>query len=164
MKGKTLLSLIFSLGFYSCELYSSNYDFETNAIYTAPKSRTTAYVLAKGFVPKGADLGEEKDAHIEAKIVFEKHSSDTVYIVSSGSNISSLIMEPNHHLPFDSSSYADAIFSAARNNSVSGIDSVEIGELADVILATGFGPKGTHLKGQTKAIIVDTVFYTTKNR
>jgi hypothetical protein len=37
-------------------------------------------------------------------------------------------------------------------------------EFADVIVSTGGGPKGTYFKGQTKTILVDTVFYTAKDR
>lgn len=168
MKFKRIfLSLLFSIIICSCNfisLWASDYDFETTAVYNAPKSRVKALVKTTGYVCKDADLATY--ANIVAKIIFEKNITDTFQIITNRLVITSVKMNGYLKPLSDTGNYTANIFKCAEWASIKKItlDSIEIAELADVILATGLGPKGTHFKGQTNFITVDTVFHKTKFR
>lgn len=163
---KTTLTTFILFSACSCgfDFYASNYDFETTAIYTAPKMGATAIVLAKGYVPKGADLGDEKECLINARITFSDKPVDILKITSNGFKVlSTTINDTAFHFK-DSTNYGSILMDASRKIGTTKTDSTELAELERVILATGAGPKGTFLKGQTKEIIVDTVTFSVKDR
>jgi hypothetical protein len=71
MKAKKLLSGagLLLLSFNACDFdIGGNYDFESTAVYVAPKTGSTAIVFIKGYVPNGADLGNENKCQINAII------------------------------------------------------------------------------------------------
>lgn len=160
-----LLALILS-SLSGCDfgMRASNYDFETTAIYTAPKSNATAIVLTKGYVPKGDDLGDWKECIVIAKVTFSEKPNNKLKITSNGVTISGIEINDKNIPVFDSSNYSETLIDCAKRIEILKVSETEMKELAEAILATGSGPKGTYLKGQTKVIVVDTVRYTTKAR
>lgn len=162
---KTIVATFILLCAYSCgDFWASNYDFETTAIYIAPKTKVTAIVLTKGNVPKGADLGDKNECLIDARITFSDKPADILKIVSNGFKVLSTTINDTAFNFKDSTNYTLTLMDASRKLGIASTDSVELSELGQVILSTGAGPKGTFLKGQTKQIIVDTVRYSTKDR
>jgi hypothetical protein len=162
---KKILSTILLFSFYSCgDFWASNYDFETTAIYVAPKTRATAIVLTKGYVPKGADLGDENECLISARITFGDKPAYVLKIKSNGFKVLATTINDTTFQFKDSTNYALILMETSRKLGMTNVDSTELAELGQAILNTGAGPKGTFLKGQTKQIIVDTVRYTTKDR
>jgi hypothetical protein len=162
---KKILPVFLLLSFYSCgDLWASNYDFETTAIYEAPKTKATAIVLTKGYVPKGADLGDENECLISARITFSDKPADVLKITSNGFKVLSAAINDTSFQFKDSTNYTFILMDAAKKLKAITADSTELAELGQIILSTGAGPKGTFLKGQTKQIIVDTVRYSTKDR
>jgi hypothetical protein len=161
-----LLVILISLGLSACDydMWVSDYDFETTAIYTAPKSNATATVLAKGFVPKGDDLGDWKQCLVIARITFSEKPNGKLKITSNGLAISAVEINSLNISVSDSSNYTAVLTDCAKQMGILKISDIEMKELGEAILSTGAGPKGTYLKGQTKAIVVDTVRYTTKDR
>ena len=167
MEFKTIfIGLIFLISFCSCEfsMYASNYDFETTAIYVAPKSKSTAVVLTKGYVPKGADLGDENQCLINSRITFSEKPNDIIKISSNGLKVFTVLINDKQLVFKDSNSYISILLQGAKDLGIVKIDSTELEEFGRVILSTGYGPKGTILKGQSQTIFVDTVRYSTKNR
>lgn len=163
---KTFLATFLVVNLYSCGLdfYASNYDFETTAIYTAPQSNASAVVLTKGYVPRGADLGDENECLVDARITFNEKPSEVIEILSNGVKVFSATISGKPVSVIDSLNYSSVLFKCSKLTGVKEIDTTELKELSAVILATGYGPKGTFLKGQTKTILVDTVRYSTKDR
>ena len=163
---QTFLILTFSiLTLNSCDfdLYASNYDFYTHAEYFAPKSKLKAFIVAKGYVPKGQDLGDQDAAVIQTKIIFDK-KSDTVFINSSGRKVFNIFVNNEPQVFQDTSNYPQAIVNGLAKLEIANYSKEEIDELALAILCVGYGPKGHFLKGQTKLIQVDTVYYTVIDR
>lgn len=159
------LSVFILLSIYSCgDFWASNYDFETTATYIAPKTKVTVVVSTKGYVPKGADLGDENECLIIAKIIFDYKPTDTVKVISTGFKVVSTTIKDSSFQFSDSSNYTSILIDCAHNIGIAKVDSIELAELSQVIMSTCAGPKGTFLKGQTKDIIVDTVSYITKDR
>lgn len=163
---KIFIATILSLGVCSCEfdMWANNYDFETTAIYVAPKSSATAIVLTKGYVPKGADLGDENECTIEARISFSDKPTEVIKISSNGRKVFSTLINDKSFPIKDSTDYTSAILDCSKQIGITKIDTVELEEFGRVILSTGYGPKGTVLKGQSKTIVVDTVRHITKDR
>lgn len=162
---KKYLSLFCLLSIYSCgDFWASNYDFETIATYIAPNTKAKVIISTKGYVPKGADLGDENECLIIAKIIFDYKPTDTVKVISNGYRIVSTTIKDSSFQFSDSSNYTSILRDCAYKIGIPTVDSVELNELHQVVLATCAGPKGTFLKGQTKDIIVDTVSYLTKDR
>jgi hypothetical protein len=163
---KTVLMGFLLFNFCSCgaDFYASNYDFETTAIYTAPKSGATAMVLTKGYVPNGADLGDENQCLVVARITFNQKPVNVIKISSNGRRVFfALVNEANVPIS-DSSNYFSVLLNCSRQSGAKEIDTAELNEFSHAILGTGYGPKGTVLKGQSKTIIVDTVRYFIKDR
>jgi hypothetical protein len=163
---KLFLATLLVLGICSCDfdMWASNYDFETNAIYVAPKSRATAIVLTEGYVPKGADLGDLNECVIDARINFSDKPTDVIKITSNGRKVLSTLINNKPFLFNDSMDYTSVLIDCSKKLGVTNIDLVELEEFGKVILSTGYGPKGTVLKGQSETILVDSVRYTTKDR
>ena len=163
---KTFIATFLLFSFCSCDfdMWASNYDFETTAIYIAPKSNATATVLTKGYVPKGADLGDENECLITTRITFSDKPTDVIKISSNGFKVLTAYINDTSIAIRDSSNYAAILKDCSERIGLHKLVDTEIKELSEAILATGAGPKGTFLKGQTKAIIVDTVAYSTKDR
>lgn len=162
---KTISSAFILFILYSCgDLWASNYDFETTAIYTAPKTKVTATVLTKGYVPKGHDLGDESQCLIISQLIFTDKPSDKIKVTSNGIKVSAIKINDNAFSFKDSTNYTSILIDIAKRLQIRNIDSTELVELGQVILSTGAGPKGTILKGQSKGIIVDTIKCITKDR
>ena len=162
---KTILATFILFIAYSCgDFRASNYDFETTAIYIAPKTRATAIVLTKGYVPKGADVGDGNECLIDTRITFSDKPTEVLKILSNGFQVLSTTVNDTPFNFKDSANYTLTLLDVSRKLGITNADSVELTELAQVILSTGAGPKGTFLKGQTNQIIVDTVRYSTKDR
>jgi len=163
-KAFLVTSLLFSICSCDIEMWASNYDFETTAIYIAPQSSATAVVLTKGYVPKGADLGDEDKCLIDARISFSDKPTDRIKISSNGRKVFSALINDKPVLIKDSTDYTSVLLDCSKQIGVIKIYPVELEEFGRVILSTGYGPKGTVLKGQSKIILVDTVRYSTKER
>ena len=163
---KISIATILLLGICSCDfdIWASNYDFETTAIYVAPKSSATAIVLTKGYVPKGADLGDENECVIDTRISFSDRPTDVIKISSNGRKVFSSLINDKPFPIDDSTDYTSVLLDCSKQLGVTKIDPLELEEFSRVILSTGYGPKGTVLKGQSKTIFVDTVRYSTKDR
>jgi len=158
--------MTFWLSAFSCvsDFWASNYDFTTHAVYFAPTLHAKAFVLTKGFVPKGEDLGDINAAIIQTKIVFDNKPTDTIFIATNGLKVSQAQVSGQVLLIADSTDYAATMANCARHILITKSVSTEFKELADAILSTATGPKGTYFKGQAKSIIVDTVFIRTNDR
>ena len=145
-------------------LYASDYDFNTTATYIAPKSHLKAFVNTTGYVPKGQELGDPSLATINTTITHDKNPFNQIEITSNGEKLHSVKVNGVSSSILDSTNYVKTIINNSKQLGLKIIDETELQEFAEVILSTSSGPKGTYLKGQTKTIIVDTVFYTTTDR
>jgi hypothetical protein len=159
------IALIFLVGIMSCDfsIYASDYDFVMNAVYIEPISHARAFVSTIGYVPVGEDLGDPATATINAKIVFEKSVSDTFCVIATG-EIVQYVHLGKLLIPIKDSNFTHVLIELCKKNSIVQPPDSSLQEFADVILSTGNGPKGTYFKGQTKTILVDTVYETTHFR
>ncbi|HJW18683.1 MAG TPA: hypothetical protein VJ499_16255 [Flavisolibacter sp.] len=159
-----LIVLILS-GLMSCDLslYASNYDFTMNAVYIEPKTGAKAFVKTQGYVSKGEDIADPETATINTKILFNNSKADTLYIAAKGLKVQS-VQFGNRPLPIKDSNLSQVLIDASKKILTQSIADSSLQEFADVIISTGAGPKGAFFKGQTKTIIVDTVYYITHVR
>ena len=104
-------------------MYASNYDFETTAIYVAPKSKSTAVVLTKGYVPKGADLGDENQCLINSRITFSEKPNDIIKISSNGLKVFTVLINDKQLVFKDSNSYISILLQGAKDLGIVKIDS-----------------------------------------
>src|SRR5687767_9176882 len=161
-----IIAFLSLIALTSCDfsLYTSGYDFHTTATYVAPKSHLKAFVNTTGYVPKGQDLGDPRVATINTTIAHDTKPFNQIEITSSGEKLLLVNVNGISSLILDSTNYAQTISNSSKQLRLVNIDETELQEFAEVILSTSSGPKGTYLKGQTKNVIVDTVYYTTSNR
>jgi hypothetical protein len=142
-------------------LYYSNYDFDLRANYRVEKTALQASVRTQGFVGRGQDIAENPSL-IRADILVGNRNTITINL--SGSQVLRFSVNAIAMQTPDSTNLAACLFAGLRQLRKGPIDSLEIVALSDAILSTGAGPKGAIFKGQRDLVLVDTVYYSTKDR
>src|SRR5258705_1233338 len=144
------VTVFLSLFIFSCggfELGGGEYSFSDTATFYAPKSNIKIVVFSKGYVPKGADLGDGRGL---VELTFTNHYSDTLRLLTSPENIDTIIYK-DKTIPFYCNQMdKTTLFNFLDSAGFKHLDTNEISELRDAMTFINYGHKAGFAEGQTK--------------
>jgi hypothetical protein len=129
----------------------TGYEFETSAVYVAEKSGITLELHAQGAVAPGQDLGTGD----VVGAIRVKNAADAISFKTSAGTLTELVCGSGKARIASPDGIASSFTACLASMGCSGVDAAEMEELEVVIQGAAAGPKGTHMKGQTKHLRVE---------